>query len=763
MSVGFTGTHAIRATLPNLSKTPAARGSKLAGVKRRQFIHSAALAASGLTLALHRVGNGIAASLVSAGATPLGDFVRITPDGQVLFQLIKHEMGQGVATALAQVLCEELCADWDKVKIEFPLADMQKYENDRYGGFGTGGSCTLFYSYDMLRKVGATARQMLVNAAAKQWNVAAESCYAENHWVIHRRSLRKLPFGELAPAAATLPVPTEVTLKDESAFSVIGRSKEAKLTAEIVTGQIKYGIDTNVPGMRYAVIERCPVFKGKLKSFDASAALKIAGVRKVFSTQPIAGPQLHTPDMPHDIREGVAVVADSFWAALKGRRALKIEWDEGVNGRFSTEDFERLAAERARQRTDPNGFIGDANAVSNLSRVRKVLRASYRYPHQLHSCMEPLNCTAYVREDRCEIWAGSQSPASFVRALQPLLGLPEEKIIVHLLPSGGGFGRRAYADMAVEAAFISREAGFVPVKMLWTREDDQQCNLAHLFQHLDYEAALDKDNRLYAWYEKEICTYTWGATHANPELPQMAYDIPNIRRDFEEMVREELVHSSAWRGVVSHGRAFSECFIDEIAAELKADPYEFRMSLLTPGREVYIGGENVLSTDRLRQVLQVAAEKAGWGKKMEHGRGMGIALCPYGISCCAAVAEVTVRDRVLTLDRITIAADCGKVINPAGTVHQLTGGMIWSLTALLYGGLPIKNGRAVHTNFHENKLLRMSECPEINVHLVSGSEKRPGGVGEVSTPLGVPAVLNAIYAATGQRLRKIPLPSPLPI
>jgi isoquinoline 1-oxidoreductase subunit beta len=726
-------------------------------MNRRDFIYSSALAGGGLTLSFQIFGQQItAAKAPSAGPVPLGDFIRITPDGDVLFQFIKHEMGQGVSTSMAQILCEELDADWNKVKIEFPIVDLPRYENEKNGGYGTGGSCTLIYTYDLLRKAGATARQMLISAAAREWNTSTEQCYAQNHWVIHRPSSRKLSFGELASEAAQLAVPDNPPLKERRAFSTIGKPKAAKLNSLIGTGQMKYGLDVKVPGMLYALVARCPVFKGKLKEYDATDALKVPGVKKVFTTQPIAGPQF-TRHLPHDIREGVVVVGDSFWAARKARDALKIEWDEGINGRYSTEDFERLAAERAMHRTDPTGFIGDENAISNMAHVRKTLRASYIYPHQLHSCMEPLNCTAHVREDACDVWVGTQDAMLVMEELRKLLRLPEERIKLHLFPSGGGFGRRAYSDLAVEAAFISKQAGYLPVKMLWTREDDQQCNLAHLFQHLEYQAALNGANEVYALYEKEIRTYTWAEKYANPSLPRMAYDIPNLRYDFEDLSKAELIQSSAWRGVDVHGRALSECFMDEIAAEVKADPYAFRLSLLKPGRNVHVGGEHPVSSDRMRGVLEVAAQKAGWGKTMESGRGMGIALIPYANTCCAAVAEVTVRAGTLTIDKITAAIDCGKVINPSGANNQIVGGIVWSLTALLYGGAPIKNGWLQHSNFHQNKLLRMNECPPIDVHFVEREDDRPWGLGEMSAPLGVPAVLNAIYAATGKRIRRIPL------
>jgi isoquinoline 1-oxidoreductase beta subunit len=328
---------------------------------------------------------------------------------------------------------------------------------------------------------------------------------------------------------------------------------------------------------------------------------------------------------------------------------------------------------------------------------------------------------------------------------------------VHLLPSGGGFGRRYYPDFAVEAAFISRAAGNIPVKMLWTREDDQTVNLVHHFQHLEYQAALDAGNQLHAWYEKELRTYTWGARNADPALPLMAYDIPNLRYDFEDLIDHELMQSSAWRGVVMHGRCFSECFIDEIAAELKRDPLEFRLSMLKPGRDVYIDPALTISSDRMRRVLELATSRAGWGKKLEQGRGMGICLSPYSNTCVAAVAEVTVLEGKLTIERVTVAVDCGRLINPLGAANQIEGGIVWSLTGLLYGGVPIKNGRAVNSTFAQNKLLRMHECPQIDVHFAGVDAERPWGIGEISTPVGAPAVLNAIFAATGKRIRKLPI------
>jgi len=727
-------------------------------MRRRDFLRESALVTGGLVLSLRAVGAELVATPVSVARADheLGDFLRITPTGDVYFRVVKHEMGQGVATALAQILCEELAADWQRVHVEFPLADMQRWQNDRNGGHDTGGSCTITYQYDLLRKAGATARTMLVAAAAAEWGVRTDSCRAAAHGVVHDASGRRLDFGALADRAAMQPAPADVVLKATRAQTVIGRPLPHKLVPDIVSGDLEYGLDVQVAGMKYALIARCPVFKGKLRRFDAGKALQVRGVRQVFTTQPIAG-HYEPPYMPHDIREGVVVVADSFWAAKKGRDALVIEWDEGEKATWSSADFEALAAARARHRQDPTGYVGDENAVMDVSRVRRTLRASYVYPHQLHSCMEPLNCTAHVSAAGCEIWCGSQAPNLIVDEVAKLLKRPAEQIRVHLFPSGGGFGRRYYPDFAVEAAFISREAGNIPVKMMWTREDDQTVNFVHHFQHLEFQAAIGVRDDLFAWYEKEIRTYTWGAKYAGPELPEMPYDIPNIRYDFEDMNDEELVQSSAWRGVVGHGRCLRECFIDEVAADLKRDPLNFRLGLLTPGRIAAVSPDVKFETDRFRRVLQLAAGKAGWGKPLPSGQGRGICLSPYGQTCVCCIAEVEVKEGALKIVRITVAVDCGRLVNPLGAANQVEGGIVWGLTGLLFGGYPIKNGRAVNQSFADNKLLRIHECPRIDVHFVGGEAERPWGIGEVSTPVAAPAVLNAIFAATGKRIRNVPI------
>jgi isoquinoline 1-oxidoreductase subunit beta len=727
---------------------------------RRAFIKISSLATGGLLLSFPSIAsaNVDSTSTASIGDTSaLGNFLKIDLQGNILFQLTKHEMGQGVSTSLAMILAEELDADWENVKIEFIVANLTVHQNAANGGYGTGGSTTVLDMYPILRKAGATARALLIESAADVWKVSPESCSAEKSKVIHTATQREFSYGELADAASKRSLPQNVVLKNDTQFSIVGKSVNGKLIPAIVTGKNNYGIDAQIPGMLYAVVARSPVYHGKIKSIDDSQTRKVKGVRSVVTTKAVAGTKGH---FMFDIREGVAVVADSFWAAQKGREALRIEWENPAGVANSIEAFEKNTARKASVRIDPTGFIGNENAMADLSKVKSTHRATYIYPYQLHSPMEPLNCTAHFKGDSCDVHIGAQAPHYVIRNIMSHFQLAQDKINVQLYPSGGGFGRRWYPDAALEALCISKGIGNLPVKMIWTREDDQTTNLAHCYVHSNYLATIDKQDTLHSWYQKELRTYTWGSEVANPELTWIGYDIPNIRYDFENLLEDSLVQSCAWRSVVANAWAFGqESFIDELAHTLKKDPLEFRLSLLKKGREALVGHSHTVSNDRLIRVLSLASEKAEWGRSMPSGRGLGIAAYPYmhGNSYCAMVAEVTVTDDKLKIDKITCAVDCGRVINHSGVKNQIEGGVIWGLTAMLYGGVNIQDGKAVNTNFHQNKILRMDECPVIEIFFVDSDEKNPFGVGELAPPVTIPAVLNAVFAASQKRIRKLPV------
>lgn len=726
-------------------------------MNRRHFIRVVPLAGGGLMLGLSSIAKAFAPTGSSGvnddTAGTLGDFLSVQTNGDVIFNFTKHEMGQGVCTSLAMVIAEELCADFQKIKVTFPSADPVKY-NEANGTHGTGGSSTVISMTPILRKAGATARTMLIQAAAARWNTTPDNCYAEHHFIINRLTKQRAGFGELAVQAGKLAAPASVTLKDRKDFTIIGKPQTAKTLPALVTGQHHYGIDTKTTGMLYALVARCPVFRGKVKSYNAAKTLAVKGVKKVVATSVVAGVQ--GPVYPYDIREGIAVIADSYWAAHKGRAALSVTWDEGVHAKASTEDFAALMKQRGEQRMDPSGYIGDENAIADITHVKQTLRAGYVFPYMVHSLMEPLNCTAHFKGDSCELWLGTQWPEYITDEINRIFGIAKEKVQIHLFPSGGGYGRRAFPDAAIEALCISKEAGNIPVKVMWTREDDHQTNAVHCYQRMDYQAGWDENNQLYAWYEKECRTYMWDRTYPATELTSFGYNIPNIRYDLENMTNESILQSTAWRSVMVNGWALSECFIDEVAAALKKDPYEFRLSLLKEGREANVGHAEKISNSRMIGVLQLAKEKSDWGRPLPKGQGRGIAVYPYGNSYCAIVATVTVLDNKIKVNSVTCAVDCGMVVNPSGAKNQIEGGVVWGLSALLYGGVNVRNGRVAASNFHQHKLVRINECPDIEVHFVAARDDQPWGLGELANPVTVPAVLNAIYAATGKRIRTLP-------
>ncbi|WP_192821550.1 xanthine dehydrogenase family protein molybdopterin-binding subunit [Rufibacter sp. LB8] len=732
-------------------------------MKRRDFIRASTLAGGGMLLHANTW-----ASLLSPAAAKkmdrevnhvfaLNAFLKITSQNQVLFQVSKHEMGQGIATGMAMILAEELDADWEKVQVEFIDADLKVFQNNDMGGMSAGGSTTIMDMWLILRRMGATARQLLVRAAVQEWSIAPEKIKTQNGILTNTLTGAQLTYGQLADKAALLPLPATVPLKKETDFQLVGQPLPNKITAQVATGTYKYGIDVEVPGMLYALVARCPVHLGKLEKYDASKALKIKGVRHVVTTTAIAGAK---PNGFFSVREGVAVVADSFWAAKKGRDALILDWDLGPHGNRSLQDFEKTVQEKSTRQSQPTGFVGNAHAFADLQQNDRILSAEYVYPHQLHASLETLNCTAHHQGDSCEIWVGTQAPPMMIREVAAYFKLPQDQVKIHTLPSGGGFGRRYYPDPALEAVHISKMAGNIPIKMLWTRADDFQHNFWHCYSFSRYQAGLTADKKLNAWYFKELRSYTWGAAFPfRPEISWNGYAIPNKRFDFETIQDDSPVQSCAWRSVIANAWGFGqECFLDEIAAFVGKDPYVLRQELLQENREEKVGHQFPLSSKRLRQVMELAVSKSTWHQKREKGKGVGLAVYPYlhGNSYCAQVAEVTVTNGQLSVDKMVVAVDCGRVVNPDLVKAQIEGGIVWALTALLYGGMELEKGRALRSNFHDNKLLTNAECPEVEVHFVS-SEDGPFGIGELSPPSAVPAIVNAIYNATGKRIRKLPL------
>jgi isoquinoline 1-oxidoreductase beta subunit len=733
---------------------------------RREFLKSGAAGSAGLLLAFY------APALAAAPNAPEPDFkpnayIRIDPRGDVHLVVTRSEMGQGVRTALAMILAEELDADWSRVKIEQGDCDPQ------YGDMTTGGSMSIRSTWDPLRKAGACARDMLLTAAADSWGVAKDECSAAGGSVIeHKKTGQKITYGQLAIKAASVPLPKDVPLKDPKDYRIVG-SKRARVDGQhIVIGEAHYGIDTKVPGMLYAVVARPPVFGGKVKKFDATRALAVPGVRKVFEVPAVEMPPLfgeeRKPDSGHQhyLWGGVAVVADSTWQAIAGRRALTVDWDNGPGAEESTEKQRATLTELLKTPGKELKKIGDPDAA--VASAAKTVEADYETPFLAHMTMEPVNCTASVRADKCEVWAPTQNPNGMATALASVLDLPQSALTIHITLIGGGFGRRLCIDYGVEAALVSRSAG-APVKVMWTRDDDIRHDYYRPISHHRLRAALDAQGQVTSWLH-HIAAPSTDSTFLGGELPDTGgteiagTGLPN-GTVANYLLQQSFLHTAVprgyWRAVDTNWNHFAvQCFIDEIAAATGQDPLALRRQLIATKDKPAGGGNNEgetpVNVDRLLGVLNLVAEKSDWGKPLPAGRGRGIAgLYGFG-SYVAHVAEVTVaKDGTLRVDRVVVAVDCGQIINPDLVAAQIEGGVVFGLTSALYDEITIQNGQVQQSNFDNYPMLRIADMPKVEVHLVPSHEP-PGGIGEPGVPSTAPAVANAIYAATGKRLRRLP-------
>ncbi len=714
-------------------------------VSRRDFLK----AGVGLTLGLHLPGAAAQAGRAAA-ATPAFEpnaFVRIGADNTVTVVAKHLEMGQGTHTGLATIVAEELDAAWSQVRIEAAPADASRYNNLFWGpNQGTGGSTAIANSWDQLRGAGATARAMLVAAAAKRWNVPPATVQVRDGVV--SAGGRKATFGELAAAAAQEAVPTDVKLKDPKDFVLIGRHAPRKDSKSKSNGSAVFTADVKLPGMLTALVAHPPRFGARVKSFDAVSAA-VAGVRYVI-----------------EIPSGIAVVATSFWAAKKGRDALKIEWDESAALRFSSADilaeYKRLAA------TPGKVARSDGDAARALAGAAKTLEAAYAFPYLAHAAMEPMDCVVRLSATECEVWNGEQFQTGDQHSVAQVVGLKPENVKLNMLFAGGSFGRRANpaGDFLVEAASIAKAlAGQgkldVPVKLVWTREDDMKAGYYRPAYYHTLKAGLDAGGRIVGWQHRIVGQSIVAGTAFEAGLVKNGVDATSVEGastlpyDIADVTVD--LHSPTvgvpvlwWRSVGSTHTAYStETFIDELAVAAGQDPVAFRRALL---------GKH----PRHLGVLELAAREAGWGTPLAPGRngekrGRGVAVHESFNSYVAQVAEVTVKpDKTFTVDRVVCAVDCGIAVNPDNVRAQMEGGIGFGLSAALYGAITIRNGAVEQSNFHDYPVLRIGEAPRIDVHIVPSAAK-PTGVGEPGTPVIAPAVANAIAAATGQRLRNLPL------
>jgi isoquinoline 1-oxidoreductase subunit beta len=660
-------------------------------------------------------------------------FIRINPQGVTTLVMPQTEMGQGIYTAVAMILAEELDADYAAIVLEHAPANEKLYANPIFGIQATGGSTSVRAFWKPLRTAGATARAMLVQAAAKQWQVDPSSCTTANGEVIHAASGRKLGYGALAEAAGNETPPKDVPVKDPSKFVLIGKPLKRFDTPDKVNGKTVYGIDAMLPGMKFATLAMSPVFGGKIAKVDDAAAKKIAGVRQVVVLDDL-----------------VAVVGDHMWAAKQGLEALDITWNEGAHARLSSKDiWDDL---RAASKKDGAVARSEGDIAKGLATGEKF-EADFELPFLAHATMEPLNCTVHYKPDSCEIWTGTQIMARVQSEAAKAAGLPVEKVIVNQHLMGGGFGRRLEPDMVVAAVRIAKGVDG-PVKVVWTREEDIQHDVYRPV-YRDTIAATLSDGKIAAWKYRitgAAIIARWlppafqkgvdiDAVDSAVDIP---YDIPNIHVDY---VRAEppAVPTGFWRGVGANNNVFAiECFMDELARKAGKDPVEFRRSML---------GKN----PRLLAALNLAAEKSNWGQPLPPRVGRGVCVQPSFASFIATVVEAEVDEQgEVRLRRVTSAVDTGIAVNPDTIAAQLEGGLIFGLTAALYGEITIEKGRVQQSNFNDYRMLRINQTPKIDIHVIKSGEM-PGGIGETGVTASSPALRNAIFAATGVALRRLPI------
>jgi isoquinoline 1-oxidoreductase beta subunit len=705
-------------------------------IGRRGFLKTGVAGATGLVIGFYLPGRfeALAAPAALMPPAPLNVWMLISTTDAVTIVIDKSEMGQGILTALCMIAAEELDCDWKTINTEFAPA-AKEYFNPAFGMQGTGGSSSVRSSWDPMRKAGAAARDMLLQAAANEWKVDKSTCRTENGIIYHDASKRKVTYGTVAKAASKLPVPQNVPLKDPKNYRIIGKSTKRLDTPDKVDGRAQFGIDVKQPAMLYAVVARCPVFGGKVASFDATKAKAVPGVKTVVQ-----------------ISSGVAVLADNTWSAMQGRRALNVKWDEGPNAGASSETISKLFADQMAKTGAEARKEGDAGSA--LGGAAQKIEAVYEVPYLAHATMEPINCTANVTAERVDVWAPTQFQTMAQGAAAKISGLKPENVFIHTTYLGGGFGRKAGTDFVNEAVEASKATGR-PVKVTWSREDDTQHDYYRPASYAKLAGGIGADGWPVAWTTRIACPSimeAWfpGSTKNNLDptsvegVANLPYSIPNIQVDY---VRTEPgIPVGFWRSVgTSQNGFFSECFMDELAAAGKKDPYELRRRLLD-------------KAPRHLGVLELAAQKAGWDKPLPAGRHRGIAVLEAFESYAAQVVEISLdrKARTVKVHRVVCAVDVGRVVNPANIVMQSESAIVYGLSSALYGEITIAGGSVTQTNFNNYPVLRLDAMPTVEVYIVP-SEEKPTGAGELSVPPVVPALCNAIFAATGKRIRRLPI------
>src|SRR5713226_4823554 len=719
-------------------------------LSRREFLTAGVAAGAGLVIGFY-LPHG---SSVGRDAFAPNAYLKITPDGKITVVVARSEMGQGVRTALPMILAEELEADWKQISIEQAGAStlyglgattldgiVQYGQSSLYGDQYTGGSASIHKKWDPMRKAGAAAREMLITAAAQQWGVSRSMCQAENSSVVHAASHRRLSYGQLASRAATLPTPLDPPLKAAKDYKIIGKPVPRLDTPSKVAGKAVYGIDFRLPGMKYASLARCPVIGGKVASFDDKESRKISGVSYVGKISDSA----------------VAIVADSVWGAMEGRRMLNVTWDDGPNKDLNSAAIAKSLRQASRQKGVPLYSTGDVSRVSG-----RGMEAEYEVPFMAHAAMEPCNGTAYYQGSKCELWLPTQDPVDCQTAVAQAIGLAPDLVTVNVTLLGGAFGRRLETDYAVEAALVSKAIN-APVQVVWTREDDMRNSTYRPVSLHKLSASLDENGWPVAFTHRIIGPSINGQKGSPPvngvdgDFPDEAsfiYPIPNV--SLEQVITETPVPLGWMRSVYALQMGFaSESFIDELAEAAKKDPLQYRLHLLSKDEDIKYF-DTTWRTSRMRGVLQLAAEKAGWSKPLPAGRYRGIACFGCFSSYAADVVEISMEKDGPRVHRVVAAIDCGQVVNPNILAQQIQGGVIFALTNALRAQITIAKGRVVQGNFDDYQPIRMNEAPKVETYFVPSTEA-PTGAGEPCVPPLAPALCNAIYAATKKRTRALPI------
>jgi isoquinoline 1-oxidoreductase beta subunit len=712
-------------------------------MNRRAFVVGTAAVGAGLAIGLDLPFGGPAVVRAADGSPEVNAWVVVKPDDTVVIRIARSEMGQGSLTGLAQLVAEELECDWSKVTTEYPTPGQSVARKRAWGDFSTGGSRGIRSSQDYVRKGGATARVMLIEAAANEWKVPAAECTVAKGVITHKASGKTTTYGKVAEAAAKLTPPADVKLKDPKDWTIAGQGLLRLDTAEKTNGKMIYGIDVKLPGMLNAAIKDCPVFGGKLKSYDEAKITGMKGVKKVVKVGDTA----------------VAVVADTWWHAKTALEALPIVWDEGENAKVSSESIAKWLAEGLDN--DQPAYVGNKNGdvKAAIAGAAKKVEAVYNYPYQNHATMEPMNATALYTADKCEVWCGTQNGEAVFAAVLEASGLPAEKCDMYKVMPGGGFGRRGQTDYVRQAVLIAKEMPGTPVKLLWSREEDMAHGRYHPITQCKMTGAFDANNNLVALHYRlsgQSILFS-----LRPEALQngmdpaafqgvaqtgeaaIGYSVPNLL--VEHAMRNPHVPPGFWRGVnVNHNAIYMECFMDELANSVGQDPLEFRRKLMG-------------NHPKHLAVLNAVAEKIGWTTPAPKGVYRGIAqVMGYG-SYVAGAAEISVTEgNKIKVLRIVASTDPGYVVNPAQVERQIAGSFVYGLSALFYGGCTVKDGKIEQSNFDTYNSMRINEMPKVeSVMVPSGGFW--GGVGEPTIGVAAPAVLNAYFAATGKRIRSVPL------